>query len=95
MPSIDSRAISARINNKLADEFTQIAEGRGYTTAGLLTKLIREVVDGSEDDTEYELTERSSRLYGVALELVDDLMEAGYPDGEIESALKCVRRDML
>lgn len=34
-------------------------------------------------------------MYGPALALIDDLMDAGYPDSEIQSALTTVRREML
>lgn len=34
-------------------------------------------------------------MYGPALTLIDDLMDKGYPDSEIQNALTNVRREML
>lgn len=97
MPSIDSRSISARVNCQLADRFTAIAEGRGYSTAGLIADFIQRTVNGAElpETDEPELPDVTSRLYGVALSLVDDLADEGYPESEIIRALTGVRREML
>lgn len=97
MPSIDSRAVSARVNNELADRFTAIAESRGFSTAGYIVDFIQKTVDGLDVAAapEAELPENTTRLYAVALELVDDLVGEGYPESEIEGALKGIRREML
>lgn len=99
MPSIDSRSISARVNNQLADRFTAIAESRGYSTAGLIADFIQRTVDDMDvthaEEPASELPETETRLYGVALSLVDDLVEEGYPESEIEGALNGIRREML
>ena len=96
MPNTDSRSISARVNNQIADRFTAIAESRGYTTAGLIVDFVQKTVSGMDVVPEpVELPDVTSRLYGVALALVDDMMEVGYPDSEIESALLGVRREKL
>lgn len=98
MPSIDSRAVSARVNNELADRFTAIAESRGYSTAGYILDFIRKTVAGmdvTQDDEPADLPDVTSRLYGVALSLVDDLVDEGYPDSEIENAFTGIRREML
>lgn len=99
MPSIDSRSISARVNNQLADRFTAIAESRGYSTAGLIADFIQRTVDDMDvtraEEPAPELPETETRLYGVALSLVDDLVEEGYPESEIAGALNGIRREML
>ena len=98
MPNTDSRSISARVNNQIADRFTAIAESRGYTTAGLIVDFVQKTVSGMDvvpEPDPVELPDVTSRLYGVALALVDDMMEVGYPDCEIENAIAGVRREML
>lgn len=96
MPNTDSRSISARVNNQIADRFTAIAESRGYTTAGLIVDFVQKTVSGMDVAPEpEELPDVTSRLYGVALSLVDDLVDEGYPESEIETALMGVRREML
>lgn len=108
MPNTDSRSVSARVNNQIADRFTAIAESRGYTTAGLIVDFVQKTVDGmdvtlaapepagaNEDAVPEGIPAHVSRLYGIALALVDDMMEVGYPDCEIENAIAGVRREML
>lgn len=99
MPTIDSRAISARVNNQIADRFFEIARERNLTASALLCDMIYSTVNSEDmrqgDNEETSLSDSVSRLYAFALGLVDDLVEAGYPDSEIECAFTDVRRDML
>lgn len=51
--------------------------------------------DKAELEEAIELTGEQKRIYGIALTLVDDLTEAGYPESEIDNAFRGIRRDML
>lgn len=112
MPTIDSKTISVRVNNLLANRVTALAARRGLTINGLLTQILQAAVDEIEQvpviptvpvtlpekeelEEAIELTGDQKRIYGAALNLVDDLVDAGYPESEIENALKSIRRDML
>lgn len=100
MPTIDSKTMSVRVSNKLAGQVAELAAERGITVNALFVSLAQEAVDAPKsiaavpDDPE-EFTGDNARLYGVALTLVDDLVEEGYPESEIENALRSIRRDML
>lgn len=99
MPSIDGKSISAKVNHQIAERFTAIAESRGYTTSSLLADFVHKTVEGMDVTPQAQepeaLPDVTSRLYGVALSLVDDLVDEGYPESEIETALTGVRREML
>ena len=97
MPSIDSKTLSLRISNQLAKQVQEKAASVGLTVNAFLTSIASAAVKGEgvapEPPTDVEIP--GGRLYGVALNLVDDLVDAGYPESEIENALKSIRRDML
>lgn len=97
MPTIDSKTMSVRVSNKLAGQVAELAAERGITVNALFVSLAQEAVDAPKASTDEpeEPIDGNTRLYGVALTLVDDLVEEGYPESEIENALKSIRRDML
>lgn len=103
MPSLNSRTISARLNNELADSFSVIAQKNGYSPAGYIVELARRAVleenneeaNSADADCTEELPEASTRLYGVAFNLIDDLIDEGYPESEIERTLTGIRRELL
>ena len=111
MPTIDSKTISVRMSNQLATRVAHLAGKRGLTVNGLMTQIAQAAVDEidhvpvvpvvpvtqpPEDELEeVALTSEQSALYGVALTLVDDLVEAKYPESEIRGALTNIRRELL
>lgn len=102
MPSADSFTLSARVPNKVADEFKKLADGLGLTPNALIKNMVESAVSGKPTDAtgrpvkeQAPLPEVEGRLYGVALALVDDLIKEGYPESEISNALTSIRREML
>lgn len=102
MPSADAFTLSARVPNKVADEFKALAESLGLTPNALIKNMVENAVNGKPADAPVstpqqpiDLPEITHRLYGVALNLVDELMQAGYPENEIQNALTGIRRELL
>lgn len=98
MPSADSFTLSARVPNKVADEFKAMAESLGLTPNALIKNMVENAVTGSASvpaKQQADIPEVEGRLYGSALNLIDELIEAGYPESEISNALTNIRRGML
>lgn len=111
MPSIDTRTVTIRLQNRVLDTIEEKAKGRGLTVNAFFNELAREAA--ADERIEYVplavpgvLAEEAAeapqdveipqgRLYGVALTLVDDLTAAGYPESEIEGVFASARREML
>lgn len=103
MAATDAFTLSARVPNKTADEFKQLADSLGLTPNALIKDMVERAVSGKAQSTsepkEQETVpfdgEPVPRLWAVALELVNDLEDAGYPGSEIEKAFKNIRQEML
>lgn len=105
MPQADAFTLSTRVPNKTADAFKALADSLGKTPNALIKDMIERAVEGKPqiigESTEKarEEVERGElhvpRGYKVALDLVDDLTTAGYPESEIEKAFLDIRRGML
>ena len=103
MASADAFTLSARVPNKTADDFKALADKLGLTPNALIKDMVERAVAGKlpvGKDAEPQETvafqdERVPRLWAVALNLVNDLEDAGYPAGEIEKAFLDIRREML
>lgn len=103
MPTIDSKTLSVRMSNQLAAQVQKKADEQGTTVNAYLTSLAMAAVKGyspapaekEEPDEVPEISGEKSVLYGTALTLVDDLVEAGYPKSDIRGALTNIRREML
>lgn len=101
MAATDAFTLSARVPNKVADEFKALADSLGLTPNALIKDMVIRAVEGGPQkgqkpqETVAFQDEQVPRLWAVALNLVDDLQDAGYPDGEIEQALKDIRREKL
>lgn len=104
MPTIDSKTLSVRMSNQLAAQVQKKADEQGTTVNAYLTSLAMASVKGyeltpepekEEQEEAHELSGEQSVLYGVALNLVDDLVRAGYPESDIRGALTNIRRELL
>lgn len=110
MASPDSFTLSARVPHKTAEEFKTLADSLGLTPNALIKDMVERAVTGKpaignvaaaenmHEDARKQIEDSQihvPRMYGVALNLVDDLLGAGYPDSEIEKVLTDIRREML
>lgn len=110
MAATDAFTLSARVPNKVADEFKTLAESLGMTPNAMIRDMVERAVSGkpaasgagfTTEQAEAAHAEVEStqlhvpRMYGVALSLVDDLMDAGYPESEIEKSFTDIRRELL
>lgn len=98
MPSIASDTISARIPHEYTSCLEYEARQRGITKNALMNELIGAYCAklGSKNAEDSGILDGApTKLYGVALSLVDDLEEAGYPENEIMLAFKRIRDDKL
>lgn len=100
MAATDAFTLSARVPNKTADEFKQLADSLGLTPNALIKDMVERAVSGKAQEPEHQEPvpfegEPVPRLWAVALELVNDLEDAGYPGSEIEKAFKGIRQEML
>lgn len=100
MAGADAFTLSTRVPNKTADEFKKVADSLGMTPNALIKDMVERAVNGKpqqpkQDEPVAFKDEVVPRLWKVALDLVDELQAAGYPDSEIEKAFKDIRREML
>ena len=107
MASADAFTLSARVPHKVAEEFKQLAEKLGMSPNAMIKDMVEKAVSGkpvfetgqvNTDAVREEIEGEklsSPRTYKVALDLVDELQEEGYPETEIIDALNGIRRELL
>lgn len=102
MPQADAFTLSARVPNKVADEFKKLADTLGMSPNAMIKDMVMRAVEGkplgaAEKPQEMDTfrDEQVPRLWAVALNLVNDLEDAGYPVSEIEKAFLDIRRELL
>lgn len=101
MPSIATDLLSARVPFEYKNHLAWDAKQRGMTINGLVNEIIAgycakgRIGLTETEDTEHTLDDKPTDLYGIALTLIDDLVEEGYPSNEIRSAFKSLREEML
>lgn len=96
MPSIGTNILSARVKDETIKRFKAIAEEYQTTVPKILDALAGVTKDAATaaffmPDGEIQ----NADLYSHALDLVDDLCEAGISDKKILHALENIRREML
>lgn len=108
MASADAFTLSARVPHKVADEFKTLAESLGMSPNAMIKDMVERAVSGkpavdgkqaaSTDAAKAEIEASQvhvPRTYKVALDLVDDLKTAGYPETQIIDELNGIRRELL
>lgn len=95
MPSIGTSILSARVKDETLKMFKETAEVFETTVAQILDALAGVTPDHSGALNAFVLDTPEKGLHMDACDLVDELIDAGYPESEIRMALTSIRRDML
>lgn len=98
MPSIATDPVTVRLPHEYLSHVQYVANQRGITRNALMVEIIgafcaKDGLSGAEDTG--LLDGAPTELYGVALSLIDDLIDEGYPESEIRGAFKNLRDEML